>query len=265
MRRIAPTILATLSGISMLAACRDVTPPDAQLNYGFLTIDITGTPGNYTTDPSAIFIKSNPLTLGRLGTGEEGCDLSVYSSGGVDPTLNYIGAGGSVSVTINGTTVLLVPVTDDNLNVEYVRASGNALSLTPGDQFQLDVPGKDGGFPAMSLVGQTAAAITPDAITVPDSGADLNVNWTTTQAGSLIVYDLKYKASSTSADIDRELFCVFSDDGGGSIPADIVDGWRRSIQREAEVSRYTVVSTQLDKSHLYGSSQFVTIPTIVGP
>jgi hypothetical protein len=199
----------------------------------------------YLTSPSAVFIQGTGIGLSSSQVGQEGCvDRDFTGSGG---TLNfeYLDAGASVVARFDGPQVTMPRSTAEG-RITYDTPEGLELPFTPGQTITFDIPGAAGGFPRRLAAARTAEEFTAAAITLPTNTTDnLTVTWTGIPEvpGSAMFYSIKY-SSSGSTSLDREIACVFRDDGSGIVAAALLEQFRQSSVRQATAQRGRITTNR---------------------
>jgi hypothetical protein len=177
--------------------------------------------------------------------------------------VDEIDAGPSITVDIEGTQHTLVPTTIGNRTPYSVSEPG--VAYTPGDSVEVGVPGAAGGFPAMTVRGQTAEAFTLGPIdpTLPEGGG-LPVTWTPAgDDSSRMVLSLQYNsATRPGSGLNEHIFCNFRDDGSATIPRLLVTGWEFSEGgRRADAVRWRTVLESEGDALLYLISTYAVTKT----
>ena len=251
-----PVRLAGVVALTLLvAACKALEVEPVQV--AILNVPTQRTDAGYVTSPSAFFIEGTGLALSSTQVGQEGCIDQPIRTGG-NAAFEYLDAGNPVTARFAGPEVSLTRHVDGN-RTTYDLAPGLELPFTPGAIITFTIPGAAGGFPARSVAGRTAEAFTANAITLPTSlTEDLHLTWTPIPeaAGSAMFYSIRYSSTGTSQ--DREIACVFRDDGSGVIGSQVLANFRSGSNRSgvAQRARITANRTGLIITHITSTFEF---------
>lgn len=178
----------------------------------------------YATQPIGAFYRVDGLSAG-IGQVET-CRFAAYSP--IPPnvaTLPTLPAGERLYTDIGGRRDTLFRTS--SLGVEtYQLRSGGAIPYTPGDTLFLEVPGDDAGFPAANILVRTAEPFVFDEPGEGTEGQPLTVTWTASPlAGSLMTVSLRFNSIGGSDDPNAQIYCTFTDDGSGEVPANLTSSW----------------------------------------
>ncbi len=257
-RRLHPSALLALT--LGAGACRSF---DVEQNQ-FAIISVPTTPasgGGFITSPSAIFFEGTGVQLSTTQVGIEGCVDRLLGTP-APPAFEDIDAGPAVEVSLSGIDATLLPVPSIT-GVKYQLPNGVSFPSTPGNQITLTIPGAVGGFPARVVRARTVEAFTPSAIALPAATTDeLPFTWTPLPSlpGSAMFYSFRYAATGT-ANFDREIACVFADDGSGSVAANLLNGFRTSGFRAVFAQRALVTLERFGSAVTHVTSTLsVTVP-----
>ena len=251
-----PARLAGVVALTLVAAsCKSLEVEPVQV--AILSVPTQQTENGYVTSPSAFFIEGTGLALSSTQVGQEGCIDQPIRTGG-NASFTYLDAGNPVTARFAGPEVSLTRTVDGN-RTTYDLAEGLELPFTPGAIITFNIPGAAGGFPARSVAGRTAEAFTASAITLPTSPTeDLNLTWTPVPEapGSAMFYSIRY--SSIGSTQDREIACVFRDDGTGVIGSQVLANFRLGSNRTgiAQRARITANRTGLIITHITSTFEF---------
>ena len=238
LRPLALLSLAVLSG-----ACDSFEVDQTQ--FGIIHVPTLAVEGVYTAEPTAFFFQGQGISLSTTEVGNEGCvSRAIGTTGG--QAFDYIDAGASISVNLSGTQAALTPQTDGQ-SVTYMLVGDEPISFDPGDVISVSIPGAPGGFPPRLVMARTVEVFTPGTVTLPVSTTEnLNLTWanapeTSVFPGSAMFYSFRYGTEGAST-FDREIACVFVDDGTGVVPAAELAAFRASTLRNiiAQRARITV-------------------------
>ena len=217
-------------------ACDSLEVNDSQFGIFFVpAIQLEG--GGYAADPSAVFFQASGVRLSSTTVGPEGCIVQAIQPLGSND-FDRIDAGDAITVNLAGTNAVLTPYAV-GADITYELPDGEAIPFTPGDQITFSIPGAPGGFPARVVTVQTVEAFTPSTVTLPASTtSNLTLNWSPPPAlpGTAMFYSFQY-SSDNSGVLDREIACVFQDDGSGVVPASTLEGFRASDVRTIVAQR----------------------------
>ena len=214
--------------LCLAAACVDTLEiPNAR--YGVVSIatyrdDLLGT----AMAPEAIFYDKTDLRI--TPPAADSCQFAAYTpSQNVNTSSFTLSAGDFLLSTVGARTDTLRPYFVGNLAI-YRPPTGRLLPFTPGDTLTLQVPGSPAGFPAITSNVRTAEAFTHDSVVTPVAGQPMQLTWTPApQSGSLMTFALRYaNAFSTDQTPNEQVFCGFTDDGSGTIPAEFIEFWRNA-------------------------------------
>ena len=217
------------------SGCQSFDVQNSQFGIIFVpTSPVEG--GGFTTRPSAFFFEGTGIRLSSTQVGAEGCFVQDVGSP-AQQTFNEIDAGAGVGVSIGAADGVLTP-SMVGAQVQYELPPGQALPFTPGEQITFSIPGAAGGFPARVVSAPTVADFTPAPVTLPSStGANLQVTWTPASPtpGTAMFYSFRYSADG--GNLNREIACVFADDGSGTVEASLLSGLRQSEARTIQAQR----------------------------
>ena len=218
---------------------------------------------SYFTSPSAIFIQGTGIGLSSTQVGQEGCVIrDVVGSGGA-LNVEYLDAGATISARFDGPTANM-PRTVGEGRIEYETPDGLELAFTPGEVITFEIPGAPGGFPQRIVSARTAEAFTASPITLPTNTTDnMPLTWTDVPAtaGSAMFYAIRY-SSLGSTTLDREIACVFQDDGSALIGATLLSEFRQSSIRQATAQRARI-TTSRDGSVITHVTSTFQIPVLL--
>ena len=218
-----------------VSGCRSFDVEDSQFAIIFVpTNPVEG--GGFATRPSAFFFEGTGVRLSSTQVGAEGCIVQDVGTP-VQQTFDDIDAGAGVSVSIGAADGVLTP-SMGGAQVLYELPAGQALPFTPGERITFSIPGAAGGFPARVVSALTVADFTPAPVTLPTStSANLQVTWTPASPtpGTAMFYSFRYSADG--GNLNREIACVFADDGSGTVEASLLSGLRQSEARTIQAQR----------------------------
>ena len=211
----------------------------------------------YLTAPSAIFIQGTGIGLSSTQVGQEGCVVRDIAGTGGSLSFEYLDAGASIGARFDG-PVATLPRTTAEGRITYETPDGLELSFTPGETITFDIPGAAGGFPQRLVSARTAEAFTPGDITLPTNTAEnLTVTWTGIPefSGSAMFYSIRYSGPGSTV-LDREVACVFSDDGSGIVAASFLTEFRQASLREAIAQRGRITTSRTGRIITHVTSTF---------
>ena len=237
-RRRARSLLA-LALTLVASACVETLEPSKNrfglVSYTAFTDEVRG----YVMDPEATFYDRTDLRY--TPPPADSCVLAAYVAapiaGSSFPTLS----AGDYLVSQVGTErdTLRGAVEFGAFVYRPVRRTG--IPFTPGDTVAVQIPGSLTGFPAAMVSLRTAEAFTADSIGIPETSTeDLQVTWTAAPVpGSLMTVSLRYGNTFSNGQLNEQIFCGFTDDGTGTIRAQLLSGWRNAAPglREARIIR----------------------------
>ena len=239
-----PLRLAGVLAVALLlAACKALEPEPVKV--ALLSVPTEDTGDGYASAPIAFFIQGTGIGLSTTLVGNEGCVVRRLTTGTGNQDFDYIDAGPSITARFDGPAATLTKVTA-NGRTTYELPAGTSLSFTPGQTITFSIPGAAGGFPASLVGARTAEAFTAGPVTLPASTSeDMTVTWTPVPeiAGSAMFYSIRY-SSPGMTQVDREIACVFRDDGTGVIGSTMLTEFRQSPIRLATAQRARVTTSQ---------------------
>jgi hypothetical protein len=200
------------------------------------------------------------VSIGNPGT----CQIGIYSStptGSNAPTLD---AGPSFTAMVSGNSASLARIVAGRFT-RYDMTAGTSIAYTPGDTLRIDIPGgASGGFPASFIRVRTAEAFTHDPVPVPETTAPLDLAWSAaTVPGSVMTIALRYSTVEGSTLPNAEIYCVFADDGTGSVPTSYAALWAASAvaSRSYEFTRVRESSVLIAERTRARAFSFYAVPT----
>ena len=236
-RRIVPVGFAFALVLAVIA-CDQLTAPANLDPYGFLVMNARGKgAGVYTTAPTAIFYKANQVQLSSAAAAWDSCRVFPY-----DPTVTpstggtYLSAGTSLGLTISGHSDALKPASASTAG-PYNLTSASGLVFNPGDTLSLVIPGDKNGFPAVTVLAKTAEPFTMDPIETPAAGKGLLLKWSSpSDNNSALLVTLRYSNSGGSTP-NEEIYCSYVDNGGDSVPSQLMFKYILSPYKEVLAQR----------------------------
>ena len=230
-----------LAAALLTAGCRALEV--AQLEFAIINVPLTETDGAYSTAPVAFFFRGSGVQLPSTNVNQEGCVTLAVSTEGNLGNLDYIDAGSAVMATISGNSGSLTPRTEGD-RTTYELEPGTEIPYTPGAILSVAIPGATGGFPTLNVTARTSEVFQAVGVTLPAAG-DMVVTWTpTTLTGTAMFYSFRY-AWSGSTTINRELACVFRDDGTGTVAEGHLTEFRQATVRSIQAQRGTATTERI--------------------
>ena len=256
--------LFALGLVLLLGACQSLEVDDTQ--FAIISVPMTaGEGGQVVTRPAAFFFEATGVRLATTQVGTEGC-LAQNISDAPPDTFDDIDAGQDVTVTVGdgegSESGVLVPAAFGG-RIVYELPAGQSLGIVPGERVTVTIPGSTGGFPARSVTMLTVADFTPDPISAPPSATgDLNVTWSgaTTSSGTAMYYSFQY--ASGAAGLDREIACVFLDDGSGTVAATLLAPFRQAEFRAVHAQRALITVQRVGAAITHMTSSLLRPVTI---
>ena len=250
--------------LMLLAAACDSFEPELR-QVAVITVPTQVTDEGYTTTPTVSFFEGTGIRLSSTLVSVEGC-VDREIQGSFPGTQVPIDAGPEITVLLSGTQATLTPRVT-NGRMMYQLPEGASIPFNPGALINLSIPGADNGFPERVVSARTAEAFTVGTVTLPASSAgDLALTWTPvpTFQGSAMFFSFRYFSTSATG-FDREIACVFIDDGTGVVNAGVLSGFRGSEFREILAQRAVITANQVGSAITHVTSTFgVTVPMTSG-
>ena len=249
-------------GLSV-AACQSFDVEDNQ--FAIIAVPIEVVEGGFETRPSAFFFEGRGVRLATTQVGNQGCIAQNLTQPPPD-TFEDIDAGDGIDVVI-GTPEptdqgLLLP-SGVGTRVLYELPVGDALAIQPGDRVTVTIPGAAGGFPPRVLSINTVTDFEPVPVTLPTTGSDLEVRWApgAPNSGTAMFYSFRY---STGGDLlDREIACVFADDGTGLVSATLLPPFAQASVRVIYAQRALITVERVENAITHFTSSLIKIVPIV--
>ena len=244
-------------------ACDSLDVKETQFGILFVpAVQVEG--GGFAADPSAMFFQASGVGLSSTLVGAEGCIVQAIQPPGTN-SFRRIDAGEAVAVNLAGTDALLTPYAVGT-DITYQLPDGESIPFTPGDQITFSIPGAAGGFPARVVTVRTVEAFTPGGITVPASTtSDMTVTWSppSETPGTAMFYSFQFSAENSGI-LDREIACVFADDGSGVVAATMLQGFRASDVRTVIAQRARIVAERIGDAITHVTTTLSVPVQIVG-
>ena len=256
-------LLAPLAVVVAASACQDLEVDKNQ--FGIINIPTVATGTGFTSRPSAFFFEGTSIRLSTTEIGSEGCVDRAIPSAPVE-SFDYIDAGPAVEVRLSGQAAELVRETSGGF-INYELAGDQPIEFTPGDIVTVSIPGSVGGFPTAIVSARTVAPFTHGDVSLPASEADnLTLTWTNSgpiAPGSAMFHSLKYSTVG-SAQFDREIACVFADDGSGVVTSNLLSGFRNSDLRGIVAQRALITIQRVGSGITHITSSYAVPVELVG-
>ena len=260
-RRLYPSSLAALALLA--GGCHSFELE--RTRFAIISVPATAVAGGgYATKPTAFFFEGSGIQLSSTQLGDQGCLDRPFAP--VAPAaFTRIDAGAAVEVNLGGTDATLSPA-PSLTGTTYRLPDEQSIPFTPGNEITLTIPGAVGGFPARVVRARTVEAFTPGPVAIPASTTDdLELTWTPVPSlpGSAMFYSFRY-AATASASIDREIACVFADDGTGFVPATTLSGFRNSGFRSVTAQRALISFERVGSAITHVTSTLLVPVPVVG-
>lgn len=221
----APLVLA-------LTACLGDNLP-ARERIGLVAVRAFDNSGIPVVRGSAVFVRTSGLQL--FPSAPQECALYGYTppvpSDNAGQTLN---AGPFINFTIGAFSEVALGAVNATYPV-YNFPGGSYLDFVSGDSVLVTIPGADGGFEAMAIKTRLAEPFTADPLPAQVPNEPMNLTWeAATTPGSVMVVSLRYNTSEGATQPDLEIACAFTDDGTGTIPLNLANGWGDAVPETRE-------------------------------
>lgn len=243
-----PSVALLALGTLGLAACGDLNTLPASTEYGLVHLDATSGSAPLPLSARALFYEGTGLLLPADPPSPDVCTtVDNDSSALVEPLLPYVDAGTSVPLRLGATTVSLAPSVGDSGRTVYLPAGGASPSIAPGDSVSVTTPGVAAGFPPLSVASVMPDSFAFQPVDTGYTGEGIDLRWTPAPGsapGTLMRVHLRY-ATAGSATLDKETYCVLSDDGSFTVPPELTWGWGHAYlgKREFQASRTRLAVT----------------------
>lgn len=234
--------LASLSGcIEGISPARERTAFISAIAYS------TGGGTALAMRPLGAFYRADGLTVGLPPINT--CIGLPYST--TPPNLAFlptIDAGPGLYTTLSGRQDTLFRNNTSGLETYQMRSNAS-IPYTAGDTLHVEIPGEEDGFPALNIQVRTAEPFDYLTPADPTDGADMTVNWTAApSSGSVMTFAFRFSNTSVSEEPDTQIYCAFTDNGTGIVPAGYAASWVTSSEasRSIRASRVRYVTTEID-------------------
>lgn len=254
--------------LAVVAGCNADDPDIPRENYALIFTEATSVAGGgFVTLPVANFVNSTQLQFSSSTQPVDGCIDTGYdeNQSGTDlGQITYLDPGDDVVVEAGDATRDLALVVDPETDAETYEIPGaqGGLPYTPGDTIEFTSGGST-EFPLFSIRARTAEAFTFTEPSVPAQGQPIALSWTTTGVtpGSAMLVSLRYRTTSGTGRLNRQIFCEMVDDGSFNVPAQFTAGWRASDSTETAMSRWRTQFKQINANTFGVVSSNFTVPT----
>ncbi|MBW7935132.1 MAG: hypothetical protein H3C62_16290 [Gemmatimonadaceae bacterium] len=222
-QRLVPLALAAVATIAV--ACVEGSTSVTGVPFGFVTIAAQRSGAAYITSPVGTFYSTSGLGTPTASSSWDSCRVGTYSSapaslGDVFPSLD---AGAAIEVRLPGRVDSLFPAVVGN-DVQY-RLRGAGVPYVPGDSVSVVVPGRAGGYPAVSFKAKTAEVLTVVDFGEVPVGPRLDLHWNPGHdANGTVAFAFRYGALAADT-LNTQISCQFRDDGTDSIPSKYIASW----------------------------------------
>lgn len=237
-------LIVPLLALVATAACLEtLAPPNGRL--GLITVETFGPDDpNYVVAPNAFFLGGTTNQFSVFPS--DSCVVSVYQPPAISGYSRMLLAGDAIGVSVSGQAGSLLPETDGFV-ITYSAVTPTGISFTPGDTMTVTVPGETDGFPAASIKVRTSEPFTHSVVPeVPEQGVAIDLTWDAAPApGSVISFSLRYASNGANV-VNQQVLCVYTDDGAGTIPGYLLNGWRTTDRRQLVVTRLRHTTVDVD-------------------
>jgi hypothetical protein len=215
----AGAVIVTLT----LAAC-DSSPVLDELQYGIVTLVVSGEAGALATDAVGFFYRAERAPLPESDAAGAECTIGpISTAASPEPGFVRISAGDSIVVSAGGARIRLRAIAEPR-RMRYARDEDPPLPVAAGQEVLVTVPGAAGAFPPMTVSANVPAIPVFAPIGVPDVGAPLTITWSPAgDATTRIQLVLRYGPATTATE---QLVCLVPDTGSIDIPAEALGNWR---------------------------------------
>lgn len=246
--------LGLILALVTLTACLDGIEPSRERTGFVSAVSYDAGGGNYGLRVTGAFYKQDGLATGLVPP--DSCRGLPYDPNpGTLAFFTTLDAGERLHTLIGGRRDTLWKTSTSGV-LTYSLQTVAAIPFTPGDTLELEIPGATGGFPGTTLAVRTAEAFTYDPIGNPAEAQPLQITWTPPPApGAMMVFSLRFNSTGVSETPDAQLYCVFNDDGSGSVPAQLAAVWGASSQASRGIAASRV---RLDE-HVFDANTKVTL------
>lgn len=258
-------VLGVAGATALIASCdTSLSFSPNELLWGFVTVGAQkNAAGDLRTAPTAVFFRGEVSSLPSAAVRPDSCYPAMTY---VPPSDNfsgvrYLDAGESLTLSLGSTNNTLPRVSGSGVTT-YQLAAGSTFAYRPGDSIVVQVPGANGGYPALELRAKTAEAFTLQPLTPPATGY-MQVRWNAaTDTNSALIVQLLYAPAGGNGQISREIRCAFRDDGVDSIPLAKFAEWSdaANLKREVVASRLRTLARNINNGAMVFISTY-QVPT----
>lgn len=259
-------ISLALSVAAMIAvACAEGSTSVSAVPFGFVTLAAQRAGAGYVTSPVGTFYNASGLGVPTATASWDSCRQETYSraSVGLGDIFPSLGAGPSIEVRLPGRTDSLFPVAVGN-DVQY-RLHGGGVPYVPGDSVSVVVPGRDGGYPALTFRAKTAEMLTIADFGTPTVGPRLDLQW---NAGhdfnGTVAFAFRYGALNADT-LNVQISCQFKDDGADSIPARYMASWAAAKTKSWSAARVRTYVAPVARGGYFDFISTFDVPTPSAP
>jgi hypothetical protein len=260
------TVVPVAAAVTVIAACGNILEELPKTQTGVVNVFVRSVAGQYVARPEAVFVLSTDAPTAESRATADTCRIGeVLTTRTLPSGLAFLDAGDSIALDVEGTTVYLRPVT--NLGyTSYVLATAD-VSFTPGAGVSFAIPGATDGFPAATI-----SSLTPPALetlspipAIPPLDQPLAVTWTPVgDDSSRFEIALQYAVEDATLP-NRQILCEWRDDGGGTVPPELLAEWVTSVVRRVEVTRYRTRREVVGEAVLLLLATFDSVPPVITP
>lgn len=224
--------LLTAPLVFALTACLGDNLP-ARERIGLVAVRAFDNSGTPVVRGSAVFFQTAGLQIFPAAPQE--CALYGYTppvpSDNAGETLN---AGPFINFTIGSFSEVALGAVNATYPV-YNFPGGSYLDFIAGDSVLVTIPGATGGFSAMAIKMRLAEPFTADTLPTHVPNEPMDLTWqAATVPGSVMVVSLRYNTTEGATQPDLEIACAFVDDGTGTIPLNLANGWGDAVPETRE-------------------------------
>ncbi|MEO7040388.1 MAG: hypothetical protein ABI446_14050 [Gemmatimonadaceae bacterium] len=233
-------LFVAASSLLILGACKSLDSVPTSVPLGLVTIsygDAVG--GVHKTSPTVYFVNAINVSIPNSNQNADTCaEIGYPGTGSVSP-LAQIGAGTPVTIAATTDTTQLTPTAADaNGYIFYRMPTGDSLVIVPGSTSRITVPGAANGFHAFNFTFVNADSLMLGPIEAsPDSTHDMPITWNA-QVGQHASVIVQLEFGNSSAGIDTQIFCQFTDNGSHSVQASLANAFRKANAQHVHAYRF---------------------------
>jgi hypothetical protein len=260
------TVLPVAAAVTVIAACGNILEELPRTQTGVVNVFVRSVAGQYVARPEAVFVFSTDGPTAESRATEDTCRIGEVVTARTLPSgLQFLDAGDSIALDVEGTTVYLRPVTALGYT-SYVLATAD-LSITPGASVTFTIPGATDGFPPATI-----SSLTPPALeslspipAAPPLDQPLAVTWTPAgDDSSRFEIALQYVVEGATLP-NRQILCEWRDDGSSAVPPGLLGEWVATDVRRVEVTRYRTRRETVGEAVLLLLATFDSVPPVNTP